>query len=163
MKKLNPIVLLCALFLSLSTFTFAQKEGPRPQNKEKKEKIEALKKEFIETELNLTEAEKKNFWPTYDKMEAEIRSERKKERDLSKNLKENFETMSDAEVKKTTDDIFQCQTREIQIKKDYNTKFASQIGQKRATKLLSLERRFKQELLKRMRSEHPEGQRERRE
>jgi len=40
------------------------------------------------------------------------------------------------------------------LKKEYYSKFATAIGGKKATKLLSLEREFKKELLKKMKKGH---------
>lgn len=135
----------------------AQKDhGDREMNKEKREKIEALKKEYMTKELALTELEGQKFWPLYEESETKTHEQHKKERAIANDLKTNFETLSDADVKSKTDEIFAIQTATIQLKKDYLQKYAAIIGQKRATKVLHLEHQFKKELMQRMKSDHPQ-------
>lgn len=153
MKKLikQPLMILGMFFLTMPLLSNAQTKNARSsENKEKREKVEALKKEFLTKELSLTEAEAQKFWPIYDELDKKLNELRKKDRVISKELKENFETLSDADLKSKTDALFASEAAAVQLKKDYLQKYATVLGQKRATKVLHLEREFKKELMKRM-------------
>lgn len=153
MKKLikQPLMILGMFFLTMPLLSNAQTKNARSsEHKEKREKVEALKKEFLTKELSLTEAEAQKFWPIYDELDKKLNELRKKDRAISKELKENFETLSDADLKSKTDALFASEAAAVQLKKDYLQKYATVLGQKRATKVLHLEREFKKELMKRM-------------
>lgn len=153
MKKLikQPLMILGMFFLTMPLLSNAQTKNARSsENKENREKVEALKKEFLTKELSLTEAEAQKFWPIYDELDKKLNELRKKDRAISKELKENFETLSDADLKSKTDALFASEAAAVQLKKDYLQKYATVLGQKRATKVLHLEREFKKELMKRM-------------
>lgn len=140
MKVVGKLFATLAIVFIATGATFAQqKERLSP---EQKEKIEQLKKDFITKELELTEDQEKKFWPIYDNMNADLRKVKKSEKDAMKDLKTNFESLSDKEVESKMATIFAAQEKEIAVKKEYNQKFSTVIGAKKAAKLLSLEQRF---------------------
>lgn len=134
--------------LLLANHTFAQPAKPNAANK--KEKIEQLKIAFITKELDLTVSESEKFWPVYNEMSDKLKEERKTRKTLSVELKNGMETLTEADIKKKTNAILDSDIKEAQLKKDYTEKIAAVIGYKKATKLLSLEQRFKRELLKKL-------------
>jgi hypothetical protein len=138
-----------ALALVLISST-ALAQPPQGGPKSKKEKIEQLKIAFITKELDLSKEEAEKFWPVYNEMADELKEEKKSRRTLSKDLKENYEALSEADVKKKTLDILDSEIKEAELKKEYTEKIADIIGFKKATKLLSLEQRFKRELLNKL-------------
>lgn len=135
---------LAILFLSTS-LSFAQ-----PGNESRKEKIESLKIAFITTELELTPEESEKFWPLYNEMELKLKKVRKERRQLGEDLKNKLDQLSDADIKSKVNTVLDKDIEESEIKKTYTQKFAEVIGYKKAVKLLSLEQRFKRELLHRM-------------
>jgi len=144
-----------SVFIVLSLYTFAQ-EGPRG---EQKEKIEELKIAFITKELDLSPDEAQAFWPVYNEMEDKLRAERKKRRKLGRQLQNNFESFSDKELFDKTNEILDSEIKEAQLKKEYTKKIADVLGFKKATKLLSLEQRFKRELLEQLKGPGPDDRR----
>lgn len=128
-------------------FAFAQ---PVTEDQNQTDKIEALKVTFITNELDLTEEESEKFWPVYNQMSEDLQKARKEQRELNRKMRENFEVMSDEEVEKTTNLILDNEIKQAQLKKDYTQKIALIIGYRKATKLLSVEQRFKRELLQRL-------------
>lgn len=149
------VITTCALLLPSTASAQDKGHGGKGDFKERKEKVEALKKEYMTKELALTEAEAQKFWPIYDELRMKLKEQRKKEMEIGRDLRENFDKYSDSDVKAKTDAIFAIETATVQLRKDYLQKYAAVIGQKRATKVLHLERQFKKELMERMRSEHP--------
>ena len=155
MKQFNFITRtsIIILLLFLSPTVMAQPEHEPSQKK--KEKIEQLKIAFFTTELDLTTEEAEKFWPVYNEMAEKLKSERKTQRKTAKEINENIETLSDTELTEKVTTIFDSEISEAEIKKEYNEKIAEIIGVKKATKLLSLEREFNRELLKKLKGHHP--------
>jgi Spy/CpxP family protein refolding chaperone len=144
--QLNAVIATIALFLVSFTSLAQPAEKPQP----KKEKIEQLKIAFITKELDLTTQEAEKFWPVYNEMTAALKKEKKARREKNAALKANFETLTEAEIEKQATDILDSEIAEAKLKKEHTEKIAEVIGYKKAVKLLSLEQRFKKELLKKL-------------
>lgn len=142
MKSIAAVTLV--LFMIPNTFG---QEGKREVTKEKREKIEQLKISFITTELALTTEEAEKFWPIYNEMEGKIKVEKKAQRSLENELRENHATLTEIENKSKVLAVFESEQKEITIKREYFTKIGDKIGYTKATKLLSLEQKFKRELM----------------
>jgi len=149
MKNILNKLILFSILLVLPSMVFSQKS-----KKVKREKIEQLKIEYFTENLNLSSDEAEKFWPIYNEMQEKIRSERKHQHEIGKDLNENRDSYSDASLKTKTDAIFDSEIKQVQLKKEYNSKIATAIGRKKATKLLSLEKQFKRELLKKLKKEN---------
>jgi hypothetical protein len=132
--------------LLISTLSFAQ-EGDRTT---RRQKVQQLKIAFFTKELDLSTEEAEKFWPVYNEMAKEIKSKKRDRKVLSKELKEGFDSLSDADFKKKTTEILDLEIEEAELKKEYINKIAGIIGYKKATKLLSLEAKFKRELLNKL-------------
>ena len=157
MKNLKPLhAVVLFVFVAIGTVN-AQPPGKERPNK--KEKIEQLKIAFITKELELTTDEAEKFWPVYNEMSEKIQEKKKEERKLQKELKDNFETLSEEDIKSKSQSILSNELQQTELKMEYHDKIADVIGYKKATKLLSLEQRFKRELLEQMkgRQEPPRG------
>jgi hypothetical protein len=141
MKKLALV-----MFVLATLPVFAQPKGEG--GKAKKEKIEQLKITYLTKHLELTTEESEKFWPVYNEMTTKLRDNNKERMKLSKELKENIDTMKDAEIKTKVDAILNTEQQEVNIKKEYSPKIAAVIGYKKSVKLVSLERQFRQELKK---------------
>ncbi|NVK66396.1 MAG: hypothetical protein HWE22_17525 [Flavobacteriales bacterium] len=124
----------------------------------KKDKIEQLKIAYITSELDLTTEEAEKFWPAYNDMTDDLRQEKKSRRKKSMELKNNFETLSEADIKKKTLEILDSEIAEAKLKKEHTEKIAEIIGYKKTVKLLSVEKQFKKELLERLNNRQGQGQ-----
>lgn len=147
MKPINKSILLVLTLLFIVPAAFGQDDGERKQ-----EKIEQLKIAFITRELALTSDEAEKFWPLYNEMADALKAEKKIQRKIGKEIRAGQGQLSEADYKKKSLTILDSQIKEAQLKKEYHIKIASIIGYKKATKLLSLEQRFKRELLNRVNS-----------
>ena len=145
MKKSTILLSFIALFFI--PVTLAQ---PGENERTKKQKIEDLKIAFITRELHLSQEKAQKFWPVYNEMSDKIRFEKKKQKKLAKAMHANEDKYSEVEFKNKSEAYMASGIRESQLKKEYHTKIAAIIGYKKATKLLSLEQRFKRELLNRL-------------
>lgn len=146
---MKTITKIAWIFLSLMITTAAFGQGPG-EDKEKDEKIEALKVGFITKELNLTSAEAEKFWPLYNEMEDKMKEIRQSCRKINHEMRDSEDKISNEDAKKKLNTLFENDQKELDLKKEYSEKFIKIIGEKRTLKLLSLEHEFRRVLLERL-------------
>lgn len=147
---MKSIVFVPFILLTLLLTPFFSSAQP-DDREERDDKIERLKIAFITKKLNLTSEEAEKFWPIYNEMESKVKELRKANRNINKELDENFDKLSDDDAKKKMNTIFENETKETAIRKEYAEKITKVIGSKRTLKLLSLEHEFRRELLETLR------------
>lgn len=152
MKSISAVIL--SLFMISNSFGQERREGMR----EKKEKIDQMKVDFITAELELSNEEADKFWPIYNEMESKLKAEKKTQRKLERELRENHATLSEVDSKAKVSEIFSSEEKEVGIKREYYNKIGDQIGYKKSTKLLSLEQKFKRELMEQLKEKRKEGE-----
>lgn len=138
------------LTVAIALFSFCGLSQDGADRQTKKDKIEQLKIAFITKELELSVEQAEKFWPVYNAKDEAIREEKKSRRQKSNDLKTNFETLSEADIEKKATEILDSEIAEAKLKKEYTGKIAGIIGYKKAVQLLSIERRFKKELLNKL-------------
>ncbi len=137
------------IFLPLMITATVFGQGPG-DDKEKDDKIEALKVGFITKELNLTSTEAEKFWPLYNEMDGKLKEIRQSCRKINQDLRESEDKISNDDAKKKLNTLFENDQKELDLKKEYSEKFIKVIGEKRTLKLLSLEHEFRRVLLERL-------------
>jgi hypothetical protein len=142
----------------ITTASFGQGPG---EDKEKDEKIEALKVGFITKELNLTSAEAEKFWPLYNEMEDKMKEIRQSCRKINHEMRDSEDKISNEDAKKKLNTLFENDQKELDLKKEYSEKFIKIIGEKRTLKLLSLEHEFRRVLLERLKERREGGPQDR--
>ncbi len=120
------------LFISFTTLARAQKEVP---SEKRQQDIEALKVAFISKELELTPVEAQKFWPVYNQYSNEVK----------------------ATIKGETDALVRDE-KILNIKKKYRDQFTSIVGEERMNRLFNAEGKFRQLLLRSMRSQNKANQ-----
>ena len=160
MKTIN-LFRACAFFsvVMLAQNALAQHHGPKDAD-ERAEKIEQLKIAFFTKELDMSTDEAEKFWPIYNELDDKIRKEKKEQKKVAEELRKGISDLSDNDIKSKTNAIFDSEIKLAETRKEYNQKIADVIGYKKAAKLLSLEHRFKRELLNKLteRPPHPPQQ-----
>lgn len=149
MKKL-----LLILFIAFSMAAAAQQTDDNEESKH--EKIEALKIGFITEKLALTSKEAEVFWPIYNKFEQEVKTVRKKQRELTKTFKLKSKP-TDQEADKYITEQMALKQSEIDVVKKYLPEFKKVIPATKVATLLSLEQEFKVELLRKMKERRQQG------
>lgn len=145
---LNTIALI--VLLLAGTTAFSQKNNKQPHNKEQRNKVAEAKKIYFQQELKLTDSESAKFWPIYDELHQKMRVNRKSERALGNELKNNIEQLSEAEAFSKSQQLFELQMAMIQLKKNYLLQFEQILGKKRAISVFVLEVSFRKELMQRL-------------
>lgn len=148
-RYFTPILMLLLLVFSFDAYS----QPPRGQRSEKRERVKQLKIAYFTEELDLSEEDAEKFWPIYNEMEEKIRAEKKKARSATEGLKNNIDSMSDAEVESKMKEALDARIKESELQKDYLVKIGNVIGFKKAAKVVSLEAQFKRELVKRLANE----------
>jgi len=120
------------------------------QQESKHEKLEAMKIAFITEKLSLTTKEAQNFWPIYNEFSQKIEKLRKTKRSDLGELKINIENSSDKEIEALLSDVFDAKTKEIELQKEYYSKYTKVLPIKKVALLYQSEHQFKKELLKRI-------------
>lgn len=148
MKKL-----LLILILSLSISSFAQ-------DKNRQERIKALKIAFITEQLQLTETEAQNFWPIYNAFEAENQKIRKETR--GKFRKVDFESMSDKEAKEHLEDWMATEEKKHKLRQQFSKDLFKVLPAKKIIKLKATEDAFNRRMMEQfkkhrggMKKDHP--------
>lgn len=148
MKIARKLVWAFLPILFVST-AFSQAPGD-DKDKDRDDKIEALKVGFITKELTLTTAEAEKFWPVYNEMDAKMKDLRQSSRKINQELRDSEDKLTNDDAKKKLNTLFDNEQKELDIKKEYSEKFIKIIGEKRTLKLLSLEHEFRRVLLERL-------------
>lgn len=147
------------LTIVIALFSFYGFSQPSNKQQTKKDKIEQLKIAFITKELDLSIEEAEKFWPVYNDMNDALKKEKKARRAKGKELKANFETLSEDEVEKKAIAILDSEIAEAKLKKEHTENIAKIIGYKKIVQLLNIEQRFKKELLNKLNERQGQGQR----
>jgi hypothetical protein len=154
MKNLKNKILI--LLLSCTTILYAQDRRPM------KDRVDAMKIGFLTDRLNLTPEEAKTFWPVYNQYSDELEKLRRGRRDNIINARENFDSMSDAQLEKAVDSEIAFRQSELEILKKYHPQFKKILPIKKVAKLYKAEEDFKRKLLEMIqerRDDHRDGQR----
>ena len=139
--KINKSLLLVT-FLLISISTVAQNNRPQ-----QKEKIESMKIGFLTNKLDLTPEEAKVFWPVYNNYSDELQTLRKGRLENIQDAKDNFDSMSDADLAKAVDNEINFRQSEIDIIKKYNPQFKKVLPIRKVAKLYKAEEDFKRKIL----------------
>lgn len=154
MKKL--ILILFAVVLALPSIVLAQRgQGGAGQGPGPKEEVEKIRKNVYTRVLILSDEEAAKFWPVFDKMHEEMETIRKDMNREKKSIKDNYATLTDAELDKKMQNIFSLEQKILDVKKKYYTEFKKVLPMKKVALLQKAEREFKKELLGKIR-ERPE-------
>ena len=105
MKKI-----LLILILSLSISAFAQ-------DRDRYERIKALKIAFITERLELTETEAQKFWPIYNAFESENQKFRQRFNKIDGRSK--FEELSEQDAKSKLDEMMKADTKKHHLKQQF--------------------------------------------
>ena len=129
-----------------------QRPGARPG--QAKERIESAKIGFITRELQLTPDEAKAFWPIYNAMEDELK---KANRDpLREGLKTvrgegGIDNLTDAQARELLAELDKAGAEREAVRRTYQKEFLKVLPPQKVLKLHVAERKFKQEVMERLR------------
>jgi hypothetical protein len=153
MKNLKNKFLL--FLLLVSTSIVAQERKPAM------ERVESMKIGFLTNRLDLSPEEAKTFWPVYNQYSDELEKLRKDRRNNIEDARDNFDSMSDAEISKAVDNEINFRQSEMDIIKKYHPQFKKILPIRKVAKLYKAEEDFKRkllEILQERKDDRPRGQ-----
>jgi hypothetical protein len=150
-KKMKKIQLLLPTLLFISSIALAQPGQVDKMNKgERKEKVEAMKIAYLTTKLELSPTEAQQFWPVFNEFEAKIQAIRQSRRKDSREGQDNLDQLSDKEVESLIDSEVAFRQKELDVMKEYHSKFKAVLPIRKVAKLYRAQEDFKRELLKKI-------------
>ncbi|MBK9479597.1 MAG: hypothetical protein IPP56_15940 [Bacteroidetes bacterium] len=148
MKKIQ---LLLPTLLLISSIALAQPGQVDKMNKgERKEKVEAMKIAYLTNKLELSPTEAQQFWPVFNEFEAKIQAIRQSRRKDSREGQDNLDQLSDKEVESLIDSEVAFRQKELDVMKEYHSKFKAVLPIRKVAKLYRAQEDFKRELLKKI-------------
>ncbi|MDF1694232.1 MAG: hypothetical protein P1U56_00275 [Saprospiraceae bacterium] len=138
------------LALVFSFVLMGQQTTPeRAERREKMEnRIESQKVAYITQKLDLSPTEAQKFWPIYNEYQS-------KSKTLRVNYKENL-NQADIESKDADqflNDLFLQEQKELDLKREYFDKLKTSIPSKKVAKLYIIEKKFREEILEKIRNQ----------
>lgn len=127
MKKLMMLVMM------ITVYGFISAQQPPQGNKEKEDKIEALRIAFISQQLNLTPQEAQKFWPVYNQFRGDM-----------KTLQLNFKFDGNGQL--TAEQQLDFEQKKLDLKKKYKTQFEGALGKDKVNQLYNIEKQFHEKL-----------------
>ena len=149
MFKLHRIIILNLFFAFL---LMAQEGIVREENKQSmsvdtyiqlmKADLKTKKIALISEAMEFTPEEESNFWPIYNKYNAEKEKIFDKELIILKEYGENYENMSAELAENLLDRSFKLDEQRMELKKDYFKKFKKVLPTVKAVKFFQVDRRI---------------------
>jgi hypothetical protein len=124
------------LFLAISILTI-------DANSQNENKIEALKREYLTKNLELTPQESEKFFPLYREYEI-------KKKNLRKSLRNDLKGVEHDGNSASMDKIMHQEQEILDVQKEYVQKFRQFLPEQKILKLLSVEKEFKKMLLEKL-------------
>ncbi|MDC0257543.1 hypothetical protein OAK35_02250 [Crocinitomicaceae bacterium] len=149
-RYFTPLLVILLMAFSFDAYSQPPRGRKPGQRQQKKERVKQLKIAYFTEELDLTEGEAEKFWPIYNEMEEKMKAEKKKKNTATNDIKNSFDTLSDAEIESKMKEALDARIEEAEVQKEYLVKIGDVIGFKKAAKVVSLEAQFKRELIKRL-------------
>lgn len=146
MKKFVPIII---LFVSLNIMA----------QKDKRERIKALKVAFITERIDLSEKESQKFWPIYNDFENEINQIRFQDiRSIRKEIRDQINTMNEEQAKTLLKRLNTAESKLHNLESDFYKKISSVISYRKIILLKIAEEDFKRKMLEELkRRRHERG------
>lgn len=130
-------------FLLIGSASYGQRPGRKAMNG----RIESQQVAFITKNLQLTPEEAKVFWPVYEEFKQKKQQLNKDYREKSGKRMQERETLTEKEYKELADNLIIQEQRQLDLKKEYHTRFLSVLPSSKVYKLYETERQFKRMLL----------------
>lgn len=143
--------LLALLAFSMTTPALAQRpsasDGPRM------ERLESARVAYITDKLALTPEQSQRFWPIYKEYTEKRRSLRRQGGGLRR---KDLTAMSDKDIQTAMDQQFAVRQGELDLEKEYVSRFQKAITLRQVAQLHQAEREFTRALIKRLDDRRPD-------
>lgn len=150
MKK--SIALLYMFFFLLSSVAMAHDNGIDQQKEERKNRMMEFieqKRNYLEREVGMTQAEMKSFFPLYNELQQKKFALHRDIRMKTRKLEEKGAQITDAEYLEAVKAVNDMDVKEAQLTKEYYDKFSKILSPQKLYKLQKAENGFAKEMMRR--------------
>ena len=140
--KVTFLLILVAAITILFVSPVVSQDKPADNMQILRDKIKADKKLLVASDMKLTEAEAKAFWPVYEGYQKDLGKIVDRARKLIEDYANNYQTMTDATAKKLLDDTIAIENDRLKLKKDYLPKFRKVLSDKKTARYYQLENKI---------------------
>ncbi|GGH76017.1 hypothetical protein [Phaeocystidibacter marisrubri] len=144
MKALVKLTLLAFL---LPLYGHAQEPDDRGR-----ERIDAMRIAYITEQVDFSTEEAQKFWPLHNEFEAKMEVIRRERHAIMERRMRNPE-LTNADEEELAEEMltmFELDQRELNLKKEYHTKYLSVLSPKKVALLYMAQEKFKRELIRRI-------------
>lgn len=120
---------------------------PSPPDPPKKGKVESMRIGFLTQKLDLTPEEAQKFWPVHNEFKKKREELHKINKEEKKKVKEDNDELSDKQIETMVDDEMVFRQKNLDLEKEYHSKFKSVLPIKKVAKLYRAEEQFSHHLL----------------
>jgi Spy/CpxP family protein refolding chaperone len=157
MKK-TILILLTGISLAACARQNTATASPRAHDAPGREKVESMRIAFITQKLDLSPDEAQKFWPVYNEFQKKRLELHKKRKEEFKDAKGSIDSLSDKQAEAMVDGEMAFRQKNLDLEKEYHSKFKSVLPIKKVAKLYRAEDMFAHRLLERIsergRAEH---------
>lgn len=149
MMRYLQILIIALLLVPANALADRPKDGPQ-NDRDRTEwfrKLKETKHNFLIKELDLTEAQRKEFFELYDAKEADRRAAEQKVRDLEKEIKRKGAAATDSDYEKAITAQYQLNTELAKIESKYGASFRKVLTKRQLYKLRQAEFEFQRRLM----------------
>ena len=141
MKHLLSAVLACVLAFSLQPASAQGKPAAADNMQILRDKLKADKKLVVASNMDLTEAESKAFWPVYDDYQKELAKINTRTADLIKAYAKEYNagSLTDETAKKMTHELLAIEDAEVRMKHSFLPRLAKVLPGKKVARYLQIE------------------------
>lgn len=140
-------ILLIVLFALTIQFGFSQE-------REREEKMQAMKIAYITKALDLSPQESTVFWPVYNQYESELKTLRKS----AKRPNADIESLTDQEVDGLIEQRFDVAEKKIALERKLVSDLSGKLPKYKMVQLIHAEEKFKKEILSRVKQRMKDGE-----
>ena len=107
-----------------------------------REKIQADKKLFVATNMDLTEKEAKAFWPIYESYQKDLGLVNGRMLVLLEDFAKSYQAMTDEEAKKLVGEYLAIEEARVKLKESYLPKLRKALPEKKVARYLQIENKI---------------------
>ncbi len=104
--------------------------------------IQANEKALVAVNLDLEDAEAKEFWPIYDRYQGDLKSVRDRFVKLIENYTANFATMSDDEARRILEDFLALERERAEVREEYLKPFSKALPGRKVVRFYQIENKI---------------------
>lgn len=147
MKKLTVILLAVLALMPAGAWAQGDKRPSQTERKEWMKKLQALKRDFLIKELDLTENQQNEFFELYNAKEAERMAAEQKVRDAERNVRKKAEAATDADYDAAIKAQYRFNSEIATIEGKYEDLFRKVLTKRQLYKLRGTEHAFQRKLM----------------